>query len=53
MRWLRRIVAGLLPERPGLGPGPVLVKFISYNVALGTVFCQCYYTVLAAIAQSV
>ena len=38
MRWFRRIVAGLFPERPGLSPGPVLVKFISYNVALGRVF---------------
>jgi hypothetical protein len=34
VRCLRHIVAGLLPVRPGLGPGQVLVKFISYNVAL-------------------
>jgi hypothetical protein len=27
--WLRRIDAGLLPERPGLGPCQVLVKFVS------------------------
>lgn len=36
----RRIVAGLLPERPGLGPGQVLVKFMPYNVALGRGFLR-------------
>lgn len=34
VRWVRLIVAGFLPERPGLGPGQVLVKFMSYNVTL-------------------
>jgi len=54
VRWLRRTVAGLFPEMPGLSPDPVLVKFISYNVALGRVSCHYYYyTVWAVIAQSV
>lgn len=62
VRWIRRIVAGLIPERPELGPGQFLVKFISYNVALGrgfspnsSTFCSqyYYYTVWAVIAQSV
>jgi hypothetical protein len=38
VRCLRRIVAGLLPERPGLGPGQVLVKFILYNIAVARGF---------------
>ena len=36
--WLRRLVAGLSPRRPGFDPGPVHVRFVVDKVALGQVF---------------
>jgi hypothetical protein len=38
--WLRRLVAGLLPQRPGFGSGSVHVGFVVDQVALGQVFPQ-------------
>jgi hypothetical protein len=36
--WLRRLVACLLPRRPGFDPGSVHVGFVVDKVALGQVF---------------
>jgi hypothetical protein len=36
--WLRRLVAGLSPRRPGFDPGSVHVGFVVDKVALGQVF---------------
>jgi hypothetical protein len=36
--WLRRLVAGLSPRRPGFDPGSVNVGFVVDEVALGQVF---------------
>ena len=36
--WLRRLVAGLSPLRPGFDPGSVHVGFVVDKVALGQVF---------------
>jgi hypothetical protein len=36
--WLRRLVAGLPPPRPGFDPGSVHVGFVVDKVALGQVF---------------
>ena len=36
--WLRRLVAGLPPRRPGFDPGSVHVGFVVDKVALGQVF---------------
>jgi hypothetical protein len=36
--WLRRLVAGLSPRRPGFDPGAVHVRFVGNKVALGQVF---------------
>jgi hypothetical protein len=36
--WLRRLVAGLPPRRPGFDPGSVRVGFVVDKVALGQVF---------------
>jgi hypothetical protein len=36
--WLRRLVAGLSPRRPGFDPGSVHVGFVVDKVALGHVF---------------
>jgi hypothetical protein len=36
--WLRRLVAGLSPKRPGIDPGSVHVGFVLDKVALGQVF---------------
>jgi hypothetical protein len=36
--WLRRLVAGLSPRRPGFDTGSVHVGFVVHNVALGQVF---------------
>jgi hypothetical protein len=36
--WLRRLVAGLSPQRPGFDPGSVHVGFVVEKVALGQVF---------------
>jgi hypothetical protein len=36
--WLRRLVAGLPPRRPGFDPGSVRVGFLVDKVALGQVF---------------
>jgi hypothetical protein len=38
--WLRRLVAGLPPRRPGFDPGSVHVGFVVDKVALGQVFSQ-------------
>jgi hypothetical protein len=35
--WLRRLVAGLSPRRPGFDPGSVHVRFVVDKVALGQV----------------
>jgi hypothetical protein len=49
--WLRRLVAGLSPRRPGFAPGSVHVGFVIDKVALAqvpssSVFpCQCHSTV--------
>jgi hypothetical protein len=37
-RWLRRLVAGFSPQRPGFDPGSVHVRFVVDKVALGQVF---------------
>jgi hypothetical protein len=36
--WLRRLVVGLSPRRPGFDPGSVHVGFVVDKVALGQVF---------------
>jgi hypothetical protein len=36
--WLRRLVTGLSPRRPGFDPGSVHVGFVVNKVALGQVF---------------
>ena len=36
--WLRRLAAGLSPQRPGFDPGSVHVGFVVNKVALGQVF---------------
>jgi hypothetical protein len=36
--WLRRIVTGLTPRRPGFDPGSVHVGFVVEIVALGQVY---------------
>jgi hypothetical protein len=49
---LRRLVAGLSPQRPGFDPGSVHVRFVVDKLALGQVFspstlvflCQFYST---------
>jgi hypothetical protein len=38
--WLRRLVAGLSPLRPGFDPGSVHVGLVVDNVALGQVFVR-------------
>jgi hypothetical protein len=38
--WLRRLVAGLSPRRPGFDPGSVHVRFVVDKVALGQVFLR-------------
>jgi hypothetical protein len=38
--WLRRLVAGLPPRRPGFDPGPDHVGFVVDKVALGQVFLR-------------
>ena len=35
--WLRRLVAGLLPRRPGFDPGTAHVRFVVDKVALGVI----------------
>jgi hypothetical protein len=36
--WLRSLVAGLSPRRPGFAPGAIHVGFVLDKVALGQVF---------------
>jgi hypothetical protein len=36
--WLRSLVAGLSPRRPGFAPGSIHVGFVVDKVALGQVF---------------
>jgi hypothetical protein len=43
VQWLRRLVAGLSPRRPGFDPGPVHVGFVVDKVALGQVFPPKYF----------
>jgi hypothetical protein len=38
MPWLRSLVAGLSPRRPGFAPGSIHVGFVVDKVALGQVF---------------
>ena len=38
--WLRRLVAGLPPRRPGFDPGSVHVGFVVNKVTLGQVFSR-------------
>jgi hypothetical protein len=38
--WLRRLVAGFPPRRPGFDPGSVQVGFVVDKVALGKVFSR-------------
>jgi hypothetical protein len=38
--WLRRLVVGLQPRRPGFDPGSVHVGFVMDKVTLGQVFPQ-------------
>jgi hypothetical protein len=38
--WLRSLVAGLSPRRPGFAPGSIHVGFVVENVALGQVFLR-------------
>jgi hypothetical protein len=38
MPWLRRLVTGLSPQRPGFDPGSVHVRFVVDKVAVGQVF---------------
>jgi hypothetical protein len=40
MPWLRRLVSGLSPRRPGLDPGSFHVGFVVDKVALGQVFLR-------------
>jgi hypothetical protein len=43
--WLRRLVAGLAPRKPGLDPRSFPVRFVVNKVALRQVFpCQCLST---------
>jgi hypothetical protein len=43
--WLRRLVAGLAPRKPGFDPRSVPVRSVVNRVALGQVFpCQCHST---------
>ena len=43
MPWLRRLVAGFSPRRPGLDAGSVHVGFVVDKVALGQVFPPEYF----------
>jgi hypothetical protein len=38
MPWLRRLVAGIPPRRPGFDPGSVYAGLVMDKVALGQVF---------------
>jgi hypothetical protein len=38
--WLKRLVAGLSPRRPGFAPGSIHVGFMVDSVALGQVFLR-------------
>jgi hypothetical protein len=39
VRWLRRLVAGLSPERPAVAPGSVIVEFVD-KASLGKEFLR-------------
>jgi hypothetical protein len=41
--WLRRLVAGISPRRPGFDTGSVHVGFVVDKVALGLVFFPKYF----------
>jgi hypothetical protein len=38
--WLRSLVVGLSPRRPGFAPGSIRVGFVVDKVALGQVFLR-------------
>jgi hypothetical protein len=40
--WLRWLVAGLSPRRPGFEPGSIHVGFVVDKVALGQVFSEVF-----------
>jgi hypothetical protein len=40
MPWLRSLVAGLPPPRPGFAPGSIYMGFVVGKVALGQVFLR-------------
>jgi hypothetical protein len=40
MPWLKRLVAGLSPQRPWFTPGSIHVGFVVDKLALGQVFLQ-------------
>jgi hypothetical protein len=40
MPWLRSLVAGLSPRRPGFAPGSIHVGFVVDKMALGQVFLR-------------
>jgi hypothetical protein len=40
--WLRRLVVGLSPRRPGFDPGSVHMGFVVEEVALGRFFPECF-----------
>jgi len=40
VQWLKRLVAGLSPRRPGFNSRPVYVGFVADKFALGQVFLR-------------
>jgi hypothetical protein len=40
--WLKRLVAGLTPRRPGFAPGLVHVEFVEDKMALGQIFLRLF-----------
>jgi hypothetical protein len=47
--WLRRLVAGFSPRRPGIVTESVRVGFVVYQVALGQVFLRVFRFILVSI----
>jgi hypothetical protein len=47
--WLRRLVAGISPQRNGFVTGPVLVGFVVDKAALGQVFLRVLHFSLVSI----
>jgi hypothetical protein len=48
--WLRQLVAGLSPRRPGFAPGSIHVGFVAYDVALGQVFSFEFFSFLQSLS---